>query len=73
MNIQIAAIVRISIAAPAETIYHAITTEDGIRAWWTTDVNLIGGASVLASRFLKFFSGLVSSLAPPSWHPTKCC
>lgn len=27
---------RIGIAAPAETIYRALTTEDGIRAWWTT-------------------------------------
>jgi uncharacterized protein YndB with AHSA1/START domain len=26
---------RIGIAAPAETIYRAITTEEGIRAWWT--------------------------------------
>ena len=29
---------RIGIAAPGETIYRALTTEDGIRAWWTTDV-----------------------------------
>lgn len=29
---------RIGIAAPAETIYRALITEDGIRAWWTTDV-----------------------------------
>jgi len=29
---------RIGIAAPAETIYRAITTEGGIRAWWTTGV-----------------------------------
>ena len=28
----------IGIAAPAETIYEAITTEEGIRAWWTTGV-----------------------------------
>ena len=27
---------RIGIAAPAEKIYRAITTEEGIRAWWTT-------------------------------------
>ncbi|NOS70674.1 MAG: hypothetical protein HOP33_12180 [Verrucomicrobia bacterium] len=25
----------IGIAAPTETIYRALTTEDGIRAWWT--------------------------------------
>jgi len=29
---------RIGIAAPAETIYRALTTEDGIRAWWTTAI-----------------------------------
>ena len=31
---------RIGIAALAETIYRAITTEEGIRAWWTTDVKM---------------------------------
>jgi uncharacterized protein YndB with AHSA1/START domain len=31
---------RIGIAAPAETIYRAITTEEGICAWWTTAVSL---------------------------------
>ena len=31
---------RISIAAPAEKIYRALTTEEGIQAWWTTDVTL---------------------------------
>jgi len=29
---------RIGIAAPAEKIYRALTAEEGIRAWWTTDV-----------------------------------
>jgi uncharacterized protein YndB with AHSA1/START domain len=29
---------RIGIRAPAETIYRALTTEEGIRAWWTTAV-----------------------------------
>jgi hypothetical protein len=28
---------RIGIAAPAEAIYRTLTTEDGLRAWWTTD------------------------------------
>ncbi|HEY5042588.1 MAG TPA: hypothetical protein VIK53_11350 [Verrucomicrobiae bacterium] len=31
---------RLGIAAPAETIYRALTTEDGIRAWWMTDVKM---------------------------------
>ena len=38
---------RIGIATPAETIYRAITTEEGIRAWWTTDVKM--DASVVAA------------------------
>ena len=40
---------RIGIRAPAETIYRALTTEDGIRAWWTTDVKMdacAGGKAV---------------------------
>jgi uncharacterized protein YndB with AHSA1/START domain len=35
---------RIGIAAPAETIYRALTTEDGIRAWWTSDVKMDASA-----------------------------
>ena len=35
---------RIGITAPAETIYRALTTEDGIRAWWTTDVKMDANA-----------------------------
>ena len=31
---------RIGIAAPTERIYRALTTEAGIRAWWTTDVTM---------------------------------
>src|SRR5438309_8007999 len=31
---------RIGIAAPAERIYRAITTEEGIKGWWTTDVKM---------------------------------
>ena len=40
---------RLGIAAPAETIYRALTTEDGIRAWWTADVKMdayVGGKAV---------------------------
>ena len=44
---------RIGIAAPAETIYRALTTEDGIRAWWTTDVKL--GARVGDIAVFGFF------------------
>jgi uncharacterized protein YndB with AHSA1/START domain len=31
---------QIYLSAPAETIYQAITTEEGIRNWWTTDVTM---------------------------------
>ena len=35
---------RLGIAAPAETIYRALTTEDGIRARWTTNVKMDANA-----------------------------
>jgi uncharacterized protein YndB with AHSA1/START domain len=35
---------RIGIAAPTETIYRSLTTEEGIRAWWTTDVKMDASA-----------------------------
>jgi len=41
----------IGIAAPADTIYRTITTEEGIRAWWTTDVKMdasVGGRAVFS-------------------------
>src|SRR2546429_3403494 len=31
---------RIEIAASAEKIYRALTTEEGIKGWWTTDVKM---------------------------------
>ena len=31
---------RLGITAPAETIYRARTTGDGIRAWWTAAIIL---------------------------------
>ena len=40
---------RICVAAPAEKIYRAITTEEGIKGWWTTDVKMdthAGGKAV---------------------------
>lgn len=40
---------RIGIAASAETVYEAITTAKGIRAWWTVDVTMAnqeGGVAV---------------------------
>jgi uncharacterized protein YndB with AHSA1/START domain len=37
-NMAIDLIHHITVAAPADRIYRAITTEEGIRGWWTTDV-----------------------------------
>ena len=31
---------RICLAAPAERIYRVITTAEGIKGWWTTDVKM---------------------------------
>jgi len=67
---------RIEIEAPVEKIYRAITTEDGIRAWWTTDVKMdlyAGGAA----RFGFFqhstvFTMCIEKLTPPSFVLWKC-
>jgi hypothetical protein len=37
---MVCACVAIGIAAPAEKIYRALTTEEGIKTWWTTDVKM---------------------------------
>jgi uncharacterized protein YndB with AHSA1/START domain len=40
---------RIGIEAPPEKIYRALTTADGIKAWWTTDVSMdaqVGGRAI---------------------------
>ena len=50
---------RIEIAAPAEKIYRAITTEDGIKAWWTLDVKMdahVGGKAVFGFMKHSVFS-----------------
>src|SRR5258706_3337825 len=67
---------RIGIAAPAETIYRALTTEDGIRAWWTTDVKIgarVGDAAVFG--FFDHSTGFeirIEQLTPPSLAPWQC-
>jgi uncharacterized protein YndB with AHSA1/START domain len=67
---------RIGIAGRAEMVYRAITTQDGIRAWWTTDVKLdahVGGKSVFS-----FFDGSttfemrIEELKPPSFVRWRC-
>ena len=61
---------RIGIAVPAETIYRALTTEDGIRAWWTTAVrmeNKAGGTAVFSFfELTTVFRMRIEQLTPPS-------
>jgi uncharacterized protein YndB with AHSA1/START domain len=45
---------RIGIAAATETIYHAITIEEGIRAWWTS-ISARVGAERLGRHFACSF------------------
>ena len=67
---------RIGIAAPAEKIYRAITTEEGIRAWWTTDVKMdahAGGKAVFGFfDHSTVFQIRIEQLTPPSLVRWKC-
>jgi uncharacterized protein YndB with AHSA1/START domain len=66
----------IGIAAPAEEIYRAITTEDGIRAWWTTAVKMddkAGGMAVFSFfELTTVFQMRIEQLTPPSLVRWKC-
>jgi uncharacterized protein YndB with AHSA1/START domain len=67
---------RIEIAAPVEKIYRALTTEEGIKGWWTTDVKLedkAGGKAIFG--FMKHsveFQMRIEELKPPSLVRWKC-
>src|SRR2546426_2426364 len=67
---------RISIAAPAEKIYRALTTEEGIKGWWTTDVKMdahAGGKAVFGfQNHSVVFEMRVERLTPPSLVGWKC-
>jgi len=60
---------RITIAAAAETVYEAITTAEGIRAWWTVDVamaNREGGVAVFGfENHTVEFQMRIVQLTPP--------
>ena len=66
----------IGIAAPAKTIYEAITTEHGIRAWWTTAVKMddkVGGQAVFSFfDFSTAFHMRIEQLTPPSLVRWRC-
>ena len=67
---------RIGITAPAETIYRAITTEEGIRAWWTTGVQMdasAGGRAVFGFFDRStVFEMRIEQLTPPSLVRWQC-
>jgi uncharacterized protein YndB with AHSA1/START domain len=67
---------RIEIAAPPEKIYHALTTVDGIKGWWTNDVKMdthAGGKAVFGfmNHSVEFEMRIVH-LTPPSLVQWKC-
>jgi uncharacterized protein YndB with AHSA1/START domain len=67
---------RIDFAAPVEKIYRAITAEDGIQAWWTTDVQMdahVGGNAVFGFfDHSTVFQMRIEELTPPSLVRWKC-
>jgi uncharacterized protein YndB with AHSA1/START domain len=67
---------RIGIAAPAEKIYRALTTEEGIKGWWTTDVKLdpnVGGTAVFGfMQHAVEFQMRIQELTPPSLVRWQC-
>jgi uncharacterized protein YndB with AHSA1/START domain len=67
---------RIGIEAPAEKIYQAITTEEGIRAWWTTDVKMdskVGGQAVFGFfSHSTVFTMRIEALTPGKLVQWKC-
>jgi uncharacterized protein YndB with AHSA1/START domain len=67
---------RIEIAAPAEKIYRALTTEECIKGWWTTDVKMdsrVGGKAVFGFMNQSVvFEMQIEQLTPPSLVRWKC-
>jgi len=67
---------RIEISAPAEKIYRAITTEEGIKAWWTTDVKMdahAGGKAVFSfENHSIVFEMQIEKLTLPSLVLWRC-
>ena len=67
---------RITIAAAADTVYEAITTAEGIRAWWTVDVamaNREGGVAVFGfENHSVEFQMRIDQLTPPETVRWTC-
>src|SRR5947209_7972998 len=67
---------RIEIAASAEKIYRALTTEEGIQGWWTMDVKMdsqVGGKAVFGfMNHSMVFEMQIEQVTPPSVVRWKC-
>ena len=67
---------RIGVAAPADDIYRALTTEAGIKGWWTTDVKMdqaVGGRALFGFEQHSIeFKMRIEQLTPPSRVRWKC-
>ena len=67
---------RIYIAAPPGRIYDAITTANGIKSWWTTDVAMgsrVGGSAVFGFEGRSVvFEMRIEELSRPSRIRWKC-
>src|SRR5580704_13947674 len=67
-NVPTDLIHRVGIEASPEKIYRAVTTEEGIRGWWTVDVKMdsrVGGKAVFG--FMKHaveFQMQIDTLTP---------
>lgn len=59
----------VPLSAPPSVAYHALTTSEGVRAWWTADADLDSGVGG-AGEF-RFYGGqkvtrvLIEELSPP--------
>jgi uncharacterized protein YndB with AHSA1/START domain len=67
---------RIGIEASLEKIYRAITTEEGVRSWWTTDVVMDSRADGKAEfgffNHSTVFTMRIEELTPPAVVLWKC-
>jgi uncharacterized protein YndB with AHSA1/START domain len=67
---------RIDIVAPPQKIYRALTTREGIKGWWTTDVKIdthAGGTAVFGfMNHSVVFEMRIEKLTPQSYVLWKC-
>ena len=67
---------RITITAPPAEVYRALTTEKGIKGWWTTDVKMdsnVGGKAVFGfEKHSIVFEMRIEELRPPTLVRWRC-